>query len=447
MHLFPQLRKLERAFEKEVVVIGVHSAKFLAEKQTPNLLKAVHRYQIDHPVVSDPDYHVWLAYGVRAWPTMMFIDPLGKVIAKHEGEVSADALMGYIRNMVAEFDAEGQIDRAPLPVQIQRRADSSPLSFPASVLADAASNRLFIADSNHNRIVVTALDGTVEQTIGSGEEGEKNGPFAQSQFNHPHGLALADDSLFIADTENHTIRRADLRSKTVEVVAGTGGQGFDRQTSGRSLEISLSSPWGLAYNDGLLYIAMAGLHQLWVLTPDAKMIAPYAGTGEEALVDGPPANAVLAQPSGLAMDQQRLYFTDSESSAVRYVGLDKRIPVGTIVGTGLFDFGDRDGTAADVLLQHPLGIAAHDGLLYVSDTYNHKIKRLDPTVRTSVTFLGGSEAGLEDGAASDTRLHEPGGLSVADGKLYIADTNNHAIRVADLETGELRTLELRGLDD
>jgi DNA-binding beta-propeller fold protein YncE len=256
-------------------------------------------------------------------------------------------------------------------------------------------------------------------------------------------MALDGDRLYVADTENHLIRRLDLTARTVTTIAGTGNMALGRYRRGPAREVDLSSPWDLVLEGGILYIAMAGPHQVWAMNLLHEEIGPYAGSGREARIDGPLMEAALAQPSGITSDGTNLYVADSEVSSIRAVSLDPRGNVSTIVGLDLFEFGDRDGQGEDVRLQHPLGVTYSKGVLYVADTYNHKIKTVGPGLRTSVTFLGTGKPGFRD--REIVQFYEPSGVSVADGKLYIADTNNHAIRVADLHTQEVTTLQLTGL--
>ena len=215
---------------------------------------------------------------------------------------------------------------------------------------------------------------------------------------------------------------------------------------GPALGMPLRSPWDVTVLNGTLYIAMAGAHQLWSLDLASGNIGPFAGSGREGLSDGPLMQAWLAQPTGITHDgESRLYFADSETSAIRAADTMAGSAVQTLVGIDLFDFGDRDGIGSRVLLQHVQGVCYSGGALYIADTYNSKIKRVDPITKETATLFGGPESGLHDGAWTDARLNEPSGVSCAKGKLYIADTNNHAIRIADLGTGEVTTLELRGL--
>jgi hypothetical protein len=216
------------------------------------------------------------------------------------------------------------------------------------------------------------------------------------------------------------------------------------QLGGVGRSVALNSPWDLVFHNGMLYVAMAGPHQLWQMNPKTGGITPYAGSGREALVDGPLADAALAQPSGLTTDGKKLYFADSEVSAIRMADLDPKGYVDTIVGEGLFDFGDKDGQGSEVRLQHPLGVAYHDGYVFVADTYNNKIKRIAPQKKTAETFAGTGKAGMQDGKAAS--FDEPGGLSIAFGKLFVADTNNHSIRTVDLQTRKVETLQIKGLE-
>lgn len=448
IHIIPDLKRLEEKYDEELVVIGVHSAKFENEGETENIRRIILRYELEHPVINDDEFEVWSEYGARAWPTLVLIDPDGNVFGYHSGEGIYGPFDEVIGGMVEQFDALGKIDRTPLDLELENESQlDSPLLFPGKVLADGDNNRLFIADSNHNRIVITDLEGTVLEVIGDGIGRLKDGSYEEAGFFRPQGLTLADENtLYVADTENQAIRRVDLAERRVTTVAGTGQQVFMTNPAGNALETPLNSPWDVLYHEGQVYIAMAGNHQIWVYDPAAEVVVLHAGSGREELLSGPLLHGGLNQPSGLATDGEVLYFADSEASAIRSADFDPEGILHTIIGTGLFDFGDVDGTGDEVRLQHPLGVAYHDGLLYVADTYNSKIKRINPKTEESATFLGGSEAGWQDGVGQEALLNEPGGLSISDGKIYIADTNNHVVRVADIESREVTTLVLVDLE-
>jgi thiol-disulfide isomerase/thioredoxin/DNA-binding beta-propeller fold protein YncE len=470
MHVIPDLKRLEEKYRNQLVVVGVHSAKFENEKETENIRRIVLRYGIEHPVVNDADFRIWQSYAVRAWPTLVLIDPAGYVVGRASGEGHYDLLDKAIGELVDDARKRGTLNEQPLKLALERaKVGDLPLAFPGKVLADAAGERLFIADTNHNRVVVTRLDGTLLYTIGSGARGASDGNFEHASFHRPQGLALYADLLYIADTENHLIRRADLKARAVETIAGTGEQSRDYSLRGGPARTTpLSSPWDLSLVGRTLYVAMAGPHQIWRLDLDKREVSLFAGSGREARADGrrlgdieDETASAFAQPSGLASDGKTLYVADAESNVIRAVALDADAKtegakmktaslssvgeeVRTLAGGDLFDFGDRDGEGDDVRLQHPLGLALEAGRLYVADTYNHKIKMLDPRTREVKTFAGTGRPGQTDGERAS--FYEPGGISNARGKLYVADTNNHAVRVVDLATRQTTTLVIRGLE-
>lgn len=443
IHIIPDLKKLEHKYANQLVVIGIHSAKFDNEKDTENIRRIILRYEIEHPVYNDAEFKVWQNYAVRAWPTQYLIDPAGYVIGKVEGEGNADILDQTIAKTVAEFRKRGELNEEPVKLTLERaKVGDLPLAFPGKILADAKSDRLFIADSNHNRIVITTLDGTLLETIGTGERGSADGAFDKATFYRPQGMALDGDSLYVADTENHLIRLINLKTKAVQTAAGTGQQSRDYFLKGPARTVSLSSPWDLQLLGRQLFITMAGTHQIWKLDLDKNEVSTFAGSGREARLDGSLMEAGFAQPSGITTDGKRLYIADSESNIIRAIDPTAGT-VETLVGGDLFEFGDVDGDGDDVRLQHPLGVFAYGDKVLIADTYNHKIKELGPKTRTVKTFLGTGKPGQMDGSTG--AFYEPGGLSVANGKLYIADTNNQAVRVVDLKTKQTVTLNIKGL--
>ena len=450
IHIIPDLKRLEAEYPEALVVIGVHSAKFANEGDTENIRQIVQRYEVEHPVVNDRDFAIWNAWGVRAWPTVMLVDPLGNVFGYHAGEGVYPVLQPIIDGMVREFDDLGLIDRAPIELELE--TDNRPeslLAFPGKVLADEAGQRLFIADTNHNRIVVTDLSTyEVMAVIGGLSAGDMDGGYAVTRFSKPQGMALNDEGsiLYVADTGNHTLRAVDLIAETVTTVAGTGSQARYQAAGGIGTDAALSSPWDLTYVDGILYIAMAGPHQLWSYDTATHEVRVHSGSGREGVVDGSHASAELAQPSGISSDGVVLYFADSEASAIRVSDLDPAGGVTTLVGTGLFDFGDRDGVASEALLQHPLGVVVADDVLLIADTYNSKIRQIDLETGEVRTVTGNSSGGYLDGALSEALFDEPGGLSLAGRQLYVADTNNHAIRVVDLDAHVVSTVQFPNPD-
>ncbi len=445
MHALAQLRELETTFPEELSIVSVHSPKFPREQFTESVRDAVLRYGIEHPVVNDRNMNLWRQYTVRAWPTLMFIDPENRVIARHEGEIQPEAAKRLIQGMIQEFDAAGLLNHRPLRFA-RETAPEALIAFPGKVVVDAQANRLVVSDSGHHRLLEIDLGGNVRQVIGSAEAGKADGSFTQARFNRPLGVTLAGDLLYVADTENHLIRRVDLATRQVETIAGTGEQyGMVRTPiQGPARSIALNSPWDIVCNGDNLYIAMAGSHRIFVLHLESGIIEPFAGAGPEALRDGSYEEALFAQPNSLALDDSRvLYVADSETSAVRAIALTGEKQVTTLVGTGLFDFGDADGIGEKALLQHVQAVCFVDGHVYLADTYNNRIKVLNPQTREVKTLAGTGEAGFKDSTLDSAQFNEPAGLAAADGKLYVADTNNNAIRVIDLAEGIVKTLNVQ----
>jgi DNA-binding beta-propeller fold protein YncE len=444
------LRRLKEKFPQELVIIGVHSAKFPSEQLTESIRQAVMRQGIDHPVVNDAGFKVWNSYAVRAWPTLVLINPDGRIAGEVSGEILAEEFASNITDIIQQHPEA--IDREPLELLPEWQVETErPLRYPSRLLVEG--DRMYIADTGHHRILEVHLDddglgGEVARVFGAGDAALRDGVLQEAAFDHPHGLGLQGDTLtgtlFVADTENHAVRAIALKEGKVRTIAGTGEKGHGRMQSGGPLEIPLRSPWAVLPLEQFLLIAMAGSHQIWVLINQEKL-GPFAGNGYEALVDGPVGESSFNQPSDLALGMGYLFVADPEASAVRAISLNEAPETITLVGKGLFDFGDQDGPADAALLQHPVALAQAGQKLYIADTYNNKIKLLDPVVGQVQTLIGTGAAGAEDGSFADAQMFEPEGVHVNGRLLYIADTNNHQIRAADLESKQVRTFRLRGV--
>ncbi len=445
VQMIPTLQRLGREFGDDIAVVGVHNAKFEAERSTDSVRQAVLLYGMSCPVVNDATATAQGQYGVRAWPTLVFVDPQGSVIGKFEGELTYEQGVDLITEMLAEFRAESLLrPRSFVDALAPEQPPRGMLRSPGKVLADPVGERLFIADSGHHRVLVTAPDGEIQTVIGSGGEGITDGVLEGAQFRRPQGMALAGETLYIADTGNHSIRVADLEAATVETIAGTGAPGAGRVDGGPALTVSLRSPWGLVLAGRRLYVAMAGSHQLWMYDLDSGLIQAVAGAGAEGLADGPPEEALLAQPSGIDADEDGvLFFADSGSNAIREADLVTAHAVRTLAGAALSEAGragGADGDAAPARMQYPLGVAHEGGALYVADTYGHKIMRVGLQTLLAATVAGTGEAGFSDGPFEAAQFRAPGGLSIMGGKIYVADTGNHAVRALDPSAGWVSTL-------
>jgi thiol-disulfide isomerase/thioredoxin len=437
MHVLPVLAALEEKRRNDpVVVIGVHSAKFDAEGDVARIREAMARHGVRHPVIVDRGHEIWDSYAVRSWPTLVVIGPDGVIASVAPGEADLEPLDSLVGKLLDEAHEAGAL--AAVPRSAETPADVAPgiLSFPGKVIA-LSGDRLAVADSGHHRILILDGEGVIRQTIGTGDAGFVDGAFAGARLRDPQGLAHDSESdvLFIADRGNHAIREADLTRGVLRTTAGTGtlGRGVPRTAVPARL-LPLRSPWDVALAGDFLLVAMAGTHQIWAFSRIDETIGVLAGSGREGIQDGPFATAALAQPSGLALDGPRLYFADSETSAVRYLDLVKG-EVRTLIGTGLFDFGDADGPAEAARLQHPVGISSGPAGLLVADTFNGKIRSVDTERGTVRTWFQ---------AAGDRSLTEPAGLCQrADGRVVVADTNGHRLVEISPDGREARIVDVR----
>ncbi|MEU0199251.1 MULTISPECIES: NHL domain-containing thioredoxin family protein [unclassified Streptomyces] len=413
LHVLDELRALEEKHRDTVVVIGVHSPKFVHEAEHQAVVDAVERYGVEHPVLDDPELATWKQYAVRAWPTLVVIDPEGYVVAQHAGEGHVHAIERLVGELEDEHAAKGTLRRGDGPY-VPPEPEPTVLRFPGKALLLPSGNFL-VSDTTRHQLVELAEDAeSVVRRIGSGARGFADGSAGTAAFSEPQGLALLDDgSVAVADTVNHALRRLDLTTGEVSTLAGTGRQWWQGSpTSGPAREVDLSSPWDVAWWQGKVWIAMAGVHQLWAYDPEDGTVAVTAGTTNEGLVDGPGAEAWFAQPSGLAATPDRLWLADSETSALRWVQPDGSVH--TAVGTGLFDFGHRDGPAGQALLQHPLGVTAlPDGSVAVSDTYNHALRRYDPATGEVTTLA--------------TDLREPSDAVLVGDDIVVVESARHRL--------------------
>lgn len=478
IHLLPDLHALEHAYSDKdgLLIVGVHSAKFPNEKVLDNIKSAVLRYNISHPVVNDADASLWQELEVSCWPTLVILGPRGNMLFSLIGEGHKDKLFLYTSITLKYYKDRGQIRDHKIGIKLYKDSlPSSPLLFPGKVTVDQVTNRLVIADTGHHRILVIWKNGQIQYSIGGPNPGRKDGMFSEATFNSPQGVAIMNNIIYVADTENHLIRKIDLQAEKVSTVAGIGIQGTDKEGGAEGEQQPISSPWDVTFGtsgsevqrDDILWIAMAGTHQIWALLLDSCKLPKknelkkgtclrFAGSGnEENRNNAYPHKAGFAQPSGLSLASEEpwncLFVADSESSTVRTISLKdgavKHLVGGERDPTNLFAFGDADGVGIKAKLQHPLGVAWDNkrNLLYVADSYNHKIKIVDPKTKSCTTLAGtGNTDNVTGSSFTESTFNEPGGLCIGENGqlLYVADTNNHQIKVMDLETKTISVLPI-----
>ncbi|RKS80479.1 thiol-disulfide isomerase/thioredoxin [Motilibacter peucedani] len=433
LHVIDELRELEQRWSDELVVLGIHSPKFTHEADADAVAAAVERYDVHHPVLDDAAMTTWSAYAVRAWPTLVLVDPEGYVVTHLAGEGHAHALDRILTEQVAEHERRGTLRRGAGP-WVPTAPANTELRFPGKAvrLPERLGGGLLVSDSGRHGLVVLDDAGEVVRRIGSGTRGLRDGGPADAQLAEPQGLcvlpeevaAAAGYDVVVSDTVNHVLRGLRLPSGELVTVAGSGRQWMQGSGTG-----DLSSPWDLAWWDDRLWVAMAGIHQLWTFDPRTGAVQVAAGTTNEGLVDGPAGQAWFSQPSGLSAlgsDAELLWVADSESSALRRL---RRAAAGgyevdTVVGTGLFDFGHVDGPAGSALLQHPLGVAAcPDGSVLVADTFNGALRRWSPD------GSGGTVATVATGLA------EPSDVLVDGDRVRVVESAAHRVRAVELTGG------------
>ncbi len=423
LHVIEELRPLERAYADVLVVVGVHSPKFAHEGEHDAVAAAIQRYGVRHPVLDDPELRLWQQYAVRAWPTLVLIDPEGYVVAQAAGEGQVSGLALILDELIPAYSLNrGDGPYVPAP------ARPGALNFPAKAVrlpaarTGRATDSLLVANAGAHDLVELDLDGvTVLRRFPLGPA-------------DPNGLALLPAGLtgydvVVADTAHHLLRGLRLGDGAVTTVDLAAALDGARTITGAIPLVP--SPWDVAWWPALdrVVVAAAGVHLLLSWDPRSGLVEILAGTTVEGLKDGPALEGWLAQPSGLAVDGDRVWFVDAETSALRSLSLDGQLT--TWVGEGLFDFGHVDGPAATARLQHPLGVTLlEDGRLAVSDTYNGSIRGFDP--------------GRGDVCTLATGLAEPSGALLVDGDLVVVESGAHrlvrAVAAPVLRTGPaLRT--------
>ncbi|WP_344212174.1 NHL domain-containing thioredoxin family protein [Kribbella sancticallisti] len=411
LHVLDELRPLEEKYGDALVIVGVHSPKFAHEGEEAAVKAAVERYEVGHPVLDDPELVTWQNYTARAWPTLVLVDPNGYIVAQYSGEGHAHALDAQLAQLIEEHEKAGTLTRGKSPY-VAPEPEPTELRFPAKVVA--LGDGFLVADAGNHSVVELAADATtVVRRFGTGQRGFVDGPAGQAAFSEPNGLTVLPAEVaekvgydvVVADTVNHALRGINLTTNQVSTLVGTGEQWMD----GDGTDV-LSSPWDVAWWQDKVWIAIAGIHQIWTFDPITKTTEIAAGTTNEGLRDGEPEQAWFAQTSGLASDGDRLWLADSETSALRWIDTE----VHTAIGTGLFDFGLRDGKGEEALLQHPLGVTVlPDGSLAISDTYNGAVRRYDPRTTLVETMATG--------------LAEPSGAVVAGNDLLVVESAAHRL--------------------
>ena len=401
IHTLVDLKKLEKQWKEELVLIGINSPKFLAEKNNDNLIHSILQNELEHAIIHDPNFLIWGQYQINAWPSFVLIDPKGLVFGIQSGEDIYEGFNQIISGMVEEYKKLNLISSSPISSlkPIVKSKSKQLLSFPGKLTLNDIGSELFVSDSKHHRILrIDIKTKKIIDIIGNEKSGLIDGNFKEAKFNNPQGLTIKNEFIYVADSENHCIREINLKTKKVKTLAGTGLQARSFNVPGKGKEVSFNSPWDLIEQKNKLYITMKGSHQIWTLDLQTYESEVYAGSGSENLFDGKLQESSFAQPSGITKSQGKFFITDSEISAIRSIDFKYSELVSTIIGKGLFEFGDVDDSYPIARLQYPTGIYYNNGNLYVADTYNNKIKLVNPYEKTSTTLAGNGKIGSQNGS-------------------------------------------------
>lgn len=405
-------------------MVAVNVPRFDHEREPRRAGKRLARSKFEFPVAHDADWVLWQHYGIEAWPTVVLLDAGGRVRERFVG----DGQLREIDTAVSRLQAEST-PRSFNAERIEMRRGGEPmlpLRFPVGLAL--SGNYLYVADSGHHRVLECDLSGRVLRQFGSGGSGFIDGPMELAAFNRPHGLCIERDTLYIADTGNHAVRRIQLRGGDIDTVVGAGRPGTPKEGPVADPRmVALDQPRAVSLAAGTLYIATAGDNRIWRFDLGAPGLSLVAGSGQLAVADGLRDTASFAEPTSLAAVQQAVYVCDAAGSAIRSTNAVSG-KVATILGQDAWSHGNADGARADARLQQPQAIALDPGspVLWIADSGNDSLRSLR---------LGGGELTT---VQLPQRLHSPGGLAVADGVVWIADTDAHAVLRYDTRDGSLK---------
>lgn len=432
LHILPSLRRIERAFEDDVIILGIHSPNFPYEREVVNVLKAVQRYGIEHPVVHDPEFKLWDAYGAKVWPTLIMVSPQGQIFARQAGEPDGDKLLEAVGNAVRKYKAQGKLKPGLIERHVPGKSAQN-LRFPGKIklLRQDGQRRWAIADTGQHQVIIADDQGQILQRIGRGTAGNTDGDYAHAAFDNPHGITTGDGVIYVGDLGSHLIRKIDLTKQQVTTIAGTNRRGLTLGRDTTAISAGLASVFDLELVENNLYFANTGTHQIGVIDLDTMELRALAGNGQKDLLDGKGRDAKLAQPSSLSFfaEQNRLYFADADNSAIRYVDFNQGGAVKTLVGRGMAESGRRNGPFAAAKLQHPMGVARCGDFLIIADSFNAALRKLDFVRQATENFADD----FKSTTADLFPLLDPEGI-VWDGqnRLLVVDSNLHRILVYDL---------------
>lgn len=449
INIIADLNWLETKYKgRPLVIIGIHQPTFENQKRIENVQSAVKRYKIQYPVLIDNEKQLGNNYSIHILPAFILINTTGRIIGAVTGEGKKTMLDNVIAAALVQGRNENTLIAEAIVERYVEKHEESILSFPSKIDIENKGKFLFISDSGNNRVLQVELEepykGKIVDVIGGREAGKEDGTYSSVRFNDPQGITYYDNTLYVADRGNHIIRKVDLIKRKVTTIAGSGVQGYMRYYCGEATEVSLNSPQDVTVDGQYLYIAFAASHQIWRFNLEKQIIETFTGTGNKGLVDGTSDTALLAQPAGIEVEGNQLYLVDSETSSFRYVDILTG-EVKTYIGKESAESGMENGNFTEALLQYPLGLDVAGDKVFIADTYNHAIRVADISmnvIKTIIDSVQNKICVIDDKVCGELPLYEPCDVVYFNNKLYIADTNNHLIRGFDLGNRQLKNIEL-----
>ena len=418
------LGHLRNRYPDRLNVVAINVPRFDHEREPRRAGKRLGRHRFQFPIAHDADWTLWQHCGIEAWPTVVLVDVEGRMRERFVGDGQLREIDAAVSRLLGEATPRSlNAER----IEMRRGGEPMlPLRFPSGLAL--SGNYLYVADSGHHRVLECDLSGRVLRQFGSGGSGFIDGPMELAAFNRPQGLCIERDTLYIADTGNHAVRRVQLRGGDISTVVGAGRSGTPKEgLVADPRMVALDQPRAVSLSAGNLYIATAGDNRVWRFDLGTPGIALVAGSGRLAVVDGKAETVSFAEPTSLASVQQAIYICDAAGSAIRLANA-RTGQVSTVLGQDAWTHGNTDGARADARMQQPQAIALDPAapVLWIADSGNDRLRSLR---------LGGGELTTVE---LPQRLHAPGGLVVADGVVWIADTDAHAVLRYDTRDGSLK---------
>jgi thiol-disulfide isomerase/thioredoxin len=445
-----EIKELKQTFGSKLTVIGVHVGKFENDKTSNAIQKAVLKYDIDYPVINDSESKLADSFEVKAIPSFVLINPHGNTYEIYEGDSKLDELRSGVKKLISKYKFE--ITRDSLPLVLDKYSVlGNVLMFPSHIeyaydfsYKTRQLPALFISNTGKDNIVVSSITGDIVVKIGSGQKGFQDGSFDVATFNSPRGLIFNSNKLYVADSGNNAIREIDFKEGKVTTILGSGANGFviEDGKSHNGEDVELSFPMDIEFfpTKNEIAIANSGSNQILSYNIKSNEVMVVAGNGADGIKDGKYPQNSLSQTSALSAFNNKLYFTDSNSSALRV--MEENGEIKTLIGQDSKKFGHKNGDKSTALMQHPQGLLVDDTGAYISDSFNHRIRKYDFSTNQIRDIVGNSKSGMGLGSSSNTQFDEPMGITSILDRLFIVDSNNNRIVILNRGTFSSELLDV-----